>query len=62
MQNSSDNDRKDILKNLLKQMDRDALEEMIKNMDLPDDVKAKMLNELKNMPDDESLWGSEDVC
>jgi hypothetical protein len=50
LQNVSENDRKDILKNLLKNMDRDALEEMIRNMDLPPDVKAKMLNELRNLP------------
>jgi hypothetical protein len=50
MHNASEKDRKDIMKELLKQMDRGALEEMIRNMDLPDDVKAKMLNDLRNMP------------
>jgi hypothetical protein len=50
LQNVSENDRKDILKNLLKNMDRDALEEMIRNMDLPPDIKAKMLSELRNLP------------
>lgn len=50
MQNTSESDRKDILKQLLKQMDRDELEQMIKNMDLPEEVKAKMLQELRNIP------------
>ena len=31
-------------------MGKEELEEMIKNMDVSEEIKAKMLNDLKNMP------------
>ena len=49
IQASSEEDRIAVMKQLLKNMDRDELENMIKNMDISEELKQKMLDELNDV-------------
>ena len=49
MKNSSDETREDVLKQLLKKMGKKELEEWIKNSDLSEEMKQKMLKDISNI-------------
>ena len=46
---SSDETREEVLKQLLKKMGKEELEEWIKNSDLSDEMKAKMLSQITKL-------------
>ncbi len=61
LENSTQETRKDVLKQLLKNMGQKELEEWIKNSDLSEEEKQKMLDALKNIIEsDDLLWDSDD--
>ena len=62
LENSTEETREEVLKQLLKNMGQKELEEWIKNSDMTEEEKAKMLNSLKNILDSDALlWDSDDV-
>jgi len=63
LENSTEETREEVLKQLLKNMGQKELEEWIKNSDMTEEEKAKMLNSLKNILDSDALledWDSDD--
>lgn len=61
LENSSEETREEVLKQLLKNMGQAELEEWIKNSDMTEEEKAKMLASLKNILEgDALLWDSDD--
>ena len=47
LQNSTDETREQVIKQLLKKMGQAELEEWIRNSDLPDEFKQQMLGDIK---------------
>jgi len=61
LENSTDETRQEVLKQLLKNMGQKELEEWIKNSDMSEEEKQKMLDSLRNVVEsDDLLWDSED--
>lgn len=49
LESSSDETREDVIKQLLKKMGQKELEEWIKSSDLSEEIKQKMLKDIKNI-------------
>lgn len=47
--NTSDETREEVMKQLLKKMGQKELENWIKNSDMPDEFKQKMLKDINNL-------------
>ena len=59
---SNDNYRQDVLKQLLRNMGQKELEEWIKSSNMSEEMKKKMLADIKTIIDSGNLlWDSDDV-